>query len=128
MARTTVDVRALYAALDAARKQKGLSWRQLAKEIGVSPSTMTRMGNDQKPEVNAFAAMVRWLNLPAEDFMVHADQPAEQSQREEPELVAQLAPLLRARKDLDADDVRYLEELIAAAVRRFDAERASRQR
>jgi transcriptional regulator with XRE-family HTH domain len=124
MAQATVDVGGLYAALDAARISKELSWRQLAKEIGVSPSTMTRMGNSQKPEINAFAAMVRWLNMPAETFMVDEDT----APQKEPPLLAQLAPLLRARTDLDADDVRYLEEVIGAAVRRFDSERAARRR
>ncbi len=124
MAQATVDVGGLYAALDAARASKELSWRQLAKEIGVSPSTMTRMGNSQKPEINAFAAMVRWLNMPAETFMIDEDT----APREEPPLLAQLAPLLRARTDLDADDVRYLEELIGAAVRRFDSERGTGRR
>jgi transcriptional regulator with XRE-family HTH domain len=124
MAPATVDVGGLYAALDAARISKELSWRQLAKEIGVSPSTMTRMGNSQKPEINAFAAMVRWLNMPAETFMIDEDA----APRKEPPLLAQLAPLLRARTDLDADDVRYLEEVIGAAVRRFDSERAARRR
>ena len=42
--------------------------------------------------------------------------------------LAQLAPLLRARTDLDADEVRYLEEVIGAAVRRFDIERAAREK
>lgn len=46
----------------------------------------------------------------------------------EPELLVQLAPLLRARKDLEEDDVRYLEDVIRAAVRRFSAERALRAR
>jgi transcriptional regulator with XRE-family HTH domain len=124
MAQATVDVGGLYAALDAARTSKELSWRQLAREIGVSPSTMTRMGNSQKPEINAFAAMVRWLNMPAETFMIDEDT----APRKDPPLLAQLAPLLRARTDLDADDVRYLEEVIGAAVRRFDSERAARRR
>jgi transcriptional regulator with XRE-family HTH domain len=124
MAQATVDVRGLYAALDAARASKRLSWRQLAKEIGVSPSTMTRMGNGQKPEINAFAAMVRWLNMPAENFMIDGSA----GPREDPPLLAQLAPLLRARSDLDADDVRYLEEVIGAAVRRFDSERAAKEK
>jgi transcriptional regulator with XRE-family HTH domain len=128
MAQATVDVGGLYAALDAARASKKLSWRQLAKEIGVSPSTMTRMGNSQKPEINAFAAMVRWLNMPAETFMIDEDTAPRAAPRKEPPLLAQLAPLLRARTDLDADDVRYLEEVIGAAVRRFDSERAARRR
>lgn len=120
-----VDVKVLHATLDAARAEKGLSWRQLAKEIGVSASTISRMANGLKPDVTAFAAMTTWLCMPAETFYVISAQP---DQEEEPELVASLAPLLRARRDLDENDVAYLEEIIAAAARRFRAERDTRGR
>jgi transcriptional regulator with XRE-family HTH domain len=127
MPRSRVDVTALYAALDAARrsKEKGdLSWRQLAAEVGVSPSTMTRLANGHRPDVDAFAALVRWLGVPAERFMIDDSS----SKEIEPELLAELAPLLRARRDLNPEDVQYLEELIGAAVRRFATERISRAR
>lgn len=112
-----VDVRALHAALDAARCERGLSWRQLAKELGVSASTISRMANGLRPDVEAFASMTTWLRLPAERFYR-----TERSERE-PELVAELAPLLRARGDLLEQDVAYLEQIIGAAVQRFQAER-----
>lgn len=124
MARTTVDVKALYAALDATRETNDQSWRQLAREIGVSASTMSRLANGLKPDVNAFAAMVRWLNVPAEAFMIDD----EQHRREQPDLVAELAPLLRARTDLKKEDVEHLEQLIGSAVRRFNAERENQER
>lgn len=118
----SVDVKALHAALDAARAEKNLSWRQLAKEIGVSASTISRMANGLKPDVTAFAAMTTWLRMPAETFYV---TPAPEAQ-EEPELLASLVPLLRARRDLAEGDVAYLEEVIGAAARRFRAERETR--
>lgn len=125
MARMTVDVARLHAALDAARESKGMSWRQLAKELGVSPSTMSRLANeDAKPDVNAFAAMVTWLGVPAEKFMVDEDDQSARTD-EEPPLLAELAPLLRARSDLKKEDVEHLENLISSAVRRFASERAA---
>jgi transcriptional regulator with XRE-family HTH domain len=114
-----VDVKSLHAALDHAREERGLSWRQLAKELDVSASTLSRMVNGLKPDVSAFAAMTMWLRMPAESF--YRLSPATD---EEPELVAQLAPLLRARRDLDEKDVEYLEEIIGGAVRRFRSDRA----
>jgi len=120
VARDRLDTDALYAALDAQRAARKLSWRQLAKEVGVSPSTMTRLANGQRPDVDAFAALVRWLGQSADTFLVGDDQ----APREEPDLVAQLAPLLRARQDLNEEDAKYLEDLISVAVRRFKAERA----
>lgn len=118
-----VDVRSLHSALDKARESRGLSWRQLAKEVGVSASTISRMANDLKPDVTAFAAMTRWLKMPAENFYVGG---AANSEGEQPDLVAQLVPLLRARKDLTSNDIEYLEDVIGAAARRFRAENESR--
>lgn len=126
MPRTSIDVNGLYAALDAVREDRGISWRQLAKEIGVSPSTLSRLSNDLKPDVNAFAAMVTWLCMPAEKFMIDEDAAAG-SRVAEPPLVAELAPLLRARSDLSPDDVKHLEQIIGSAVRRFAAERVPRR-
>src|ERR1700728_1129601 len=99
MPRTQINVPGLYAALDAVREHLGLSWRQLAREVGVSPSTFSRLANQQKPDVDAFVAMVRWLKVPAERFMVDEDE----APQEEPELMAELAPLLRARQDLNSE-------------------------
>lgn len=127
MPQASVNVTALHAALDAARQAKQLSWRQLARELDLSPSTLSRLANGYNPDVNAFAVMVQWLNLPAETFIVSApdEYPSAGESEPEPELVAQLAPLLRARKDLDQEDIDHLEDLIGSAVRRFKAERAS---
>jgi transcriptional regulator with XRE-family HTH domain len=121
MTKTKIDVHGLYAALDAERTARDWSWRQLAKEIGVSPSLLSRLGNELRPDADGFATLVRWLNMPAEQFMVDVDG-APRSQTE-PDLVTQLAPLLRARQDLDKRDVAYLEEVIRATVKHVQAAR-----
>lgn len=121
MTKTRIDVGGLYAALDAERSARGLSWRQLAKEIGVSPSLLSRLGNELRPDADGFATLVRWLNMPAEQFMIDAD--AGRPDLPEPDLLTQLAPLLRARKDLDRRDVSYLEDVIRATVRHAQASR-----
>jgi transcriptional regulator with XRE-family HTH domain len=126
MASTSVDVASLYAALDAARTKKDLSWRQLASALDLSPSTLSRLANGYTPDTAAFTSMVTWLNIPAERFIRADGQPVRNSEdREEPDLVATLAPLLRARKDLKPADIELLEQLIGSAVRRFDNERAT---
>lgn len=119
MARARLDVAALHAALDKEREARGLSWRTLAKEVGISPSTLSRMANGQRPDVDAFAALTSWLGVSPETYLV--SELSDSST--EPDLMTELAPLLRARSDLRPEDVDYLEELIGAAVRRFRAER-----
>jgi transcriptional regulator with XRE-family HTH domain len=109
--------------LDAARTEKGLSWRQLAREIGVGPSTISPMANGLNPDITAFATMTTWLRMPAEALYATTPPGADE---DEPELVASLVPLLRARRDLAEGDVAYPEEVIGAAARRFRAERGTR--
>lgn len=106
--RSRLDTETLYAALDAQRQGRDLSWRQLAKEVGVSPSTMTRLAQGQRPDIDAFAALVRWLGQPADVFLVYDSM----APAGDPDLVAQIAPVLRARRDIDEADARYLEDLL----------------
>lgn len=121
MTKTKIDVQGLHAALDAERTARGWSWRQLAKEIGVSPSLLSRLGNELRPDADGFATLVRWLNMPAEQFMIDSD--SAKVAQPQPDLVTQLAPLLRARQDLDKRDVAYLEDVIRATVRHVQAAR-----
>ena len=119
MPKTRVDAAALQDALDQARAAKGLSWRQLAAEAGVTPSLLSRLRNGYKPDADGLMTLVRWLGMPAERFLVDAQAPLS-----EPELTAQLAPLFRASKDLDDRDVEMLNQVIQATLRRAAARRA----
>lgn len=116
-----IHVHALHAALDAQREMKGVSWRQVARDCALSPSTFTRLANGMRPDVDAFAALVAWLNQPAERFITTEDSAAD-----EPALMAELAPLLRARTDLDEEGAKRLQSLFEAALTQFRAERDSR--
>lgn len=122
MAKTQIDARALKDSLDQVRIQRKLSWRQLAGEIGVTPSLLSRLRNGYKPDAEGFMTLVRWLGVPAERFLIDDEAPTKQ-----PELMAELAPLLRARKDLDESDIEMLQEVIQATLRRANAKRGARE-
>jgi hypothetical protein len=62
------DARLLFEALDAQRQERGISWKQAAEEIGVSPSTLTRTRLGGRMEVDGMLAMTRWLGRTAESF------------------------------------------------------------
>ncbi|PXY34965.1 transcriptional regulator [Prauserella sp. PE36] len=119
-----MDARRLYDALDAQRGSRGMSWRQLADEAGVSPSLLSRMGNGHRPDLDGFIALVQWLGSPAEVFMVWPD--GQERTREEPALETQLALLLRARDDLSQADKDYLLEIVGATMRRIKVDRQER--
>lgn len=122
MAKTRIDAAGLQDALDQARIARGLSWRQLAAECGVTPSLLSRLRNGYKPDAEGFMTLVRWLRMPAETFLVEQGEP-----RAQPELAAELAPLLRARADLDEADVAMLQEVLRATLRRTAAQRRDRE-
>jgi hypothetical protein len=66
------DARALYDALDVQRRARGMSWREVAQEIGgISPSTLTRTKLGGRMEADGMLAMVRWLGRTAESFTRH---------------------------------------------------------
>jgi transcriptional regulator with XRE-family HTH domain len=113
-----LDVASLYAALSAKRRAQELSWRQVAQEIGISPSTLTRLANGQRPDVDAFITLIKWLGVPAEQFMVGSGDSKPDSGN--PDILSQLLPLLHARTDLALKNREYLEEIIRAAVRHME--------
>jgi transcriptional regulator with XRE-family HTH domain len=121
MAKTTINTALLHSTLNAARQERQLSWRALAREIGVSPSLLSRLGNGLKPDTDGFATIVAWLKLPAEQFF-ERDRVDSTEDTREPDLMAQLAPLLRARKDLSETDITYLQQVIGATVERVRAQ------
>lgn len=116
MANTVIDVSSLAEALAARVDADSLSWRQAAGEIGVSPSLLTRLRNDQRPDLDAFAKIVRWLRIPADNFMTTED---ERESREEPEIGSSISALLRARSDLSEQDKEHLGDILQSGIEHF---------
>jgi transcriptional regulator with XRE-family HTH domain len=63
------DSQALYAALDAKRTSLGMTWAQVASEIGLSAATIARTRTGGRMEVDGMLAMVGWLKVPVETFV-----------------------------------------------------------
>lgn len=103
-----LDVPALYAALDAARRSKKISWRDLAASAGVSASTLSRMAIGKRPDVDSYAKLVTWLGVSAQAFI-------RPPQEDQPEMMAVLSSHLRARRDLSPESAAALEEIVRAA-------------
>jgi transcriptional regulator with XRE-family HTH domain len=114
MPEITVDVEALYAALDNKRKAHGTSWREVARELDVSPSTFSRMAQGRRPDVDTFATLLRWLGMPAESFMRGAEAT---TRPEEP--VAMVSSYLRSARNLKPEDAEALEDIFRAAYKRL---------
>src|SRR2546427_11100238 len=113
MAGAKLDVSALVAALDSKRRAMGLSWRQLATTAGVSQSTLTRMQQGKRPDVDTFASLLRWLGMPAEEFLT-SENPKSRKVGE-PHPLAVVSTYLRGGKEMSPQTMEAIGELIQAA-------------
>lgn len=107
------DVEAFHAALDSQRLAMGMTWKEVAEEAGVSASTLTRMTQGKRPDVDGLAALLRWSGLRAEMFITKGKA------RESAEPLAQITAVLRADKSLSRESVEAIEQILRAAYKRF---------
>lgn len=107
------DADAFYEALDAVRIARQLNWKQVAGESGVSASTLTRMAQGRRPDVDGLAALSAWSGLRADDY-VRSDEA-----KVEPEPLAMISTYLRSDKNLDDRAATALDELIKATYQRL---------
>src|SRR5437660_420004 len=58
---------------DATRRARGITWRQIALEAGITASTLTRMAQGKRPDVDSLAALTAWSGLKADNFVRSED-------------------------------------------------------
>ncbi len=104
---------AFYRALDATRASRQLNWKQVADEAGVSASTLTRMAQGKRPDVDSLAALVRWSGLSADPYVgaptvMHTAEP-----------LGQITALLQSDTSLSESGRDAMIDMIAAAYGRL---------
>jgi transcriptional regulator with XRE-family HTH domain len=107
------DNEGFYEALDSVRQARRLNWKQLAAESGVSASTLTRMAQGKRPDVDGLAALVAWSGLDADKYVRSHDK------RPEPEPLALISTYLRSDKNLSPEAATALDELVKATYERL---------
>jgi transcriptional regulator with XRE-family HTH domain len=58
-----LDVPELYRRLVVRRRERGLTWRQIADRVDVSPSTFSRLADGNRPDADALVSLLVWLDL-----------------------------------------------------------------
>lgn len=109
------DAGTFYEALDSVRQARRLNWKQVAAESGVSASTLTRMAQGKRPDVDGLAALVAWSGLDAGAY-VRSDEA-----RPDPEPLALISTHLRTDKNLTPEAATALEQLIKSTYERLRA-------
>lgn len=106
------DNEAFYAALNATRLSRVMTWKDVAEEAGVSASTLTRIGQGKRPDVDGLASLLSWSGLKAENFIRDGDE-------SEAEPLARITALLRADPHLTSGNAQVLEDIVFATYARL---------
>jgi transcriptional regulator with XRE-family HTH domain len=113
MAQGRFDTEGFCAALDAERRTRKLTWKLVAGESGVSASTLTRMAQGRRPDLEGLAKLCAWSGLSADDFIRTG------ATSTEPGTLAKITSYLRADPHLDAQSAEMIEHLIKTTYERF---------
>ena len=105
------DGNAFYAALDGERQARQYTWRLVAKESGVSASTLTRIAQGKRPDVDSLAALSAWSGLDVDRFVKGS------SFKKEPEPLAVISSCLRSDPRLNEEAAAALDQMVKAAYR-----------
>ena len=107
------DGEAFYAALDAERRSRKLTWKRVAEEAQVSASTLTRMAQGRRPDVDSLAALVTWSGLSADDFI------QDEQGKPDPGALAMISTYLKSDPHLTPEAADALDELVKATYERM---------
>ena len=102
------DAEAFYSAIDAERRSRKQTWKKVAEEAQVSASTLTRMAQGRRPDVDSLAALVAWSGLSADTFV------RDEQGRPEPSSLAMISTYLKSDPHLTPEAADALDELVKA--------------
>jgi transcriptional regulator with XRE-family HTH domain len=108
------DGEGFFAAIDAVRLGRKLTWKKVAEQSNVPASTLTRMSQGRRPDVDSLLALCTWSGLSADDFNQSSSG---KTARAEP--LAEITAHLRADPNLSKEGAKALEMLIKAAYQQF---------
>jgi len=112
------DSDGFFAALDAARQDRRATWKEVADESGVSASTLTRMAQGKRPDIDGLAALTAWAGLTADQFVRFKRTP-----KKDTDTMKKITTYLRSDPNLSREAAGALEELVKATYARLRARR-----
>jgi transcriptional regulator with XRE-family HTH domain len=108
------DAEAFYAALDSQRQSRRLTWKKVAEEARVSASTLTRMAQGKRPDVDSMAALLDWSGLKADMFIRGKSHTTSEA-----DSLTHITAYLRADPHLTSEAATALEVVIKTAYERL---------
>lgn len=105
------DFRAFQRALAATMRARGMNWKAVSEETGISQSTLSRMASGRQPDAASLTALSAWSGLNPVDFY--------ERRQSDPEPIALIGALFRSDPRLDEGGASALEAIIQAAYERL---------
>ncbi|MCY4263891.1 MAG: helix-turn-helix transcriptional regulator [Gammaproteobacteria bacterium] len=109
--RSQFDFSSFYAALGTTVQARGVTWKVLSEQTGVSQTTLSRMSSGRQPDAVSLTALSAWSGLDPVDFT--------SLRRRASEPIAMFSKLLREDPNLDRESAEALESIIMTAYGRF---------
>jgi len=109
------DDEAFRLALDAIRQRRCLTRAEVAQQSGVSPATVTRIGQGKFPDMDSFAALVVWMERDANEFIVRYNTLGD---RQQLPLETVLTTLMHDAR-LSSDDAQLIYSLVSVLITRL---------
>jgi len=118
MQKVFFDAEGFYAALDSQRESRGLTWKKVADEAGVSASTLTRMAQQKRPDVDSLAKLSNWSGLNVDNYVTG-------SKKSSPKIspLTQVTTYLRADPNLSEVNAAAMEAVIKAVYKTFTTDK-----
>ena len=96
-------------------KRDGIGIRAAAKDIGISPATLSRIENGNVPDIDTFKKLCDWLEVDAGEVLgSNGNSSAEES--------GKMSVHFKKKKTVSADTASALADLILYAQRAYEAQ------
>jgi len=106
------DFEGFYRALDAVRRAQERTWRDVAHEAGVSASSVSRLAQGSRPDVDTVVALATWSALDLRDFVPNR-------RSDSLDTFGSISSYLRRDPNLTAEGAAALEKIILASYAQF---------
>lgn len=123
------NAEAFYIALAKVVQARKVPWRQVAKETGVTSSTLSRMAQGRRPDAASLAVLSAWAGINPADFVGKRDahlalgRPENRARLVSDSMTA-IAGLLRTDSKLQPGAAKALEDIIHIAYDKFKRNRS----
>lgn len=108
------DVKIFWIALDKLRISNGYTWKQVAEQSGVSASTLSRIAQGKRPDVDSLTALITWARFDSRRF-VGLNKGISHGN----DSLVEISHQLRSDKSLDPEAAETIEAMVTAAYQRM---------